>query len=178
MNWKDLFEKDEFVRDIAKSIDRIVKKNFPRITSDEKADISQEILQKIWKMIAGGKKIDNLRSYIWRVTYTTALDFLNDKMKYVNVGGEKELDGAESLKSGVALSLESRLERKQSKEALLASIEGVSPNRRIILKLSLTGMTVNEIAKFLGWSVSKVNHLYYRGLEDLRKRMKAEEEVK
>jgi DNA-directed RNA polymerase specialized sigma24 family protein len=32
-------------------------------------------------------------------------------------------------------------------------------------------MNIKEIADFLGWSKSKVNHLYYRGLEDLRKRI-------
>ena len=172
MNWKDLFEKDEFIRDLATSIDRILRKNFPRITPDKKADISQEILHKLWKMIAGGKKIDNLRSYIWRVSYTTALDFLGDEGKYVNVEGDKELDGAEGSSIMTDLSLESHLESEHSKKDLLAAIEVLSPNRRIVLKLALTGMTVSEIAQFFGWSLSKVNHLYYRGLDDLKKKMK------
>jgi RNA polymerase sigma factor (sigma-70 family) len=178
MKWEDLFEKDEFIRDLAKSIDRIIRKNFPRITADEKADISQEILHKIWKMIAGGKKIDNLRSYIWRVTYTTALDFVGDEGKYVNVWRNEELEGADCPNNRQDISLESHLERKHSKKALLAAIEGLSPNRRIVLKLALTGMTVSEIAEFFGWSISKVNHLYYRGLDDLKKRMKKEQETK
>jgi RNA polymerase sigma-70 factor (ECF subfamily) len=178
MKWKDLFDDDDFIRDLARSIEKVIRRNFPRVSADEKADISQEILKKIWKMIAGGKKIGDLRSYIWRVAYTTALDFVNEEGKYVNVDRDEELETGGSLGGAEDLSLESHLEHKHSKKVLLAAIEGLSPNRRVVLKLALTGMTVNEIAEFFGWSESKVNHLYYRGLEDLKKRMKEEKGIK
>jgi RNA polymerase sigma factor (sigma-70 family) len=178
MNWKDIFENDDFIRDLARSIDKVVRRNFPRVSADEKADISQEILKKIWKMIAGGKKIDNLKSYIWRVAYTTALDLVKENEKYINIEEDmqKEADGC--LSDMTDISLESQLESENAKKNLLAAIEGLSPNRRTVLKLALTGMTVREIAEFFDWSESKVNHLYYRGLEDLKKRMKEKEGIK
>jgi len=178
MKWKDLFDDDDFIRDLARSIEKVIRRNFPRVSADEKADISQEILKKIWKMIAGGKKIGDLRSYIWRVAYTTALDFVNEEGKYVNVEADEELEAAGCLDGMEGLSSESQLESEHAKKTLLAAIEGLSPNRRVVLKLALTGMTVNEIAEFFGWSESKVNHLYYRGLEDLKKRMKEEKGIK
>jgi DNA-directed RNA polymerase specialized sigma24 family protein len=93
-------------------------------------------------------------------------------MKYVNIGGEEELFVIDRLNGAEDLSLGSLLEIKESKNELMREIENISQNRRIVIKLSLKGMSINEIADFLGWSKSKVNHLYYRGIEDLKNRMK------
>jgi RNA polymerase sigma factor (sigma-70 family) len=176
MKLEELFRTEAFVEEVSKFIEDLVRTKFPQIEADDRADISQEIKYKIWKMIADGKKIGNLRSYLWRVCYTTALDFLSENMKYVNVGGGEELDSANCQKENDDASLESLLEREYSKRKLLEEIERLSQSRRIVLKLALTGMNVNEIAEFMGWSTSKVNHLYYRGLEDLRRRLKGKKE--
>ncbi len=165
-------EIESFVQDISDLINKIIWKNFPGLPYDGQADIVQEVNLKIWKILADGKKIGNLRSYLWRVCYTTALDFLNENMKYVNMGGEVELEAANCQRDNDDASLESLLEKEYSKRKLLEEIERLSQSRRIVLKLALTGMNVNEIAEFLGWSMSKVNHLYYRGLEDLRRRLR------
>lgn len=176
MKLKELFETEGFVEHISRFIEDIVRTKFPQIEASDRADISQDIKYKIWKMIADGKKIGNLRSYLWRVCYTTALDFLNENMKYVNVGGELELEAADCQNEKEAESLESLFEKEFSKRELMKEIENLAQSRRIVLKLALTGMNVNEIKNFLGWSMSKVNHLYYRGLEDLRRRLNGSKE--
>lgn len=172
MKPKRYLEVDKFVEDISKSIEVIIWKNFPHVGEDDRADISQEVKFKIWKIVSSGKDIHNLRSYLWRVAYTTALDFINKKMEYVDFDEEREFDAVNCPSEIVELSSEILLEKKEVKTSLLHAVESLSQNRRVVLKLSLQGMSVNEIADFLGWSKSKVNHLYYRGLEDLKKRMK------
>jgi RNA polymerase sigma-70 factor (ECF subfamily) len=162
---------DEFIRHISKSVNFIIWKNFPGVSSDKQADISQEVNLKIWKALKSGKNISNLRSYLWKVVHTTALDFINERMKYVNLEKEKEFYTVNCLDEIKEISVETLHEKKEAKTLLMEAVNTLSQNRRIVIKLSLKGMNIKEIADFLGWSKSKVNHLYYRGLEDLRKRI-------
>ena len=172
MKPKKYLEIDKFIEDISRSIEIIIGKNFPQVDNDDKKDISQEVKFKIWKIVSSGKDIQNMRSYLWRVAYTTALDFINNRMRYVDFEEEREFNAVNCSDEIVNLSSEILLEKKEARTLLIQEINRISQNRRIVIKLSLKGMSINEIADFLGWSKSKVNHLYYRGLEDLKKRMK------
>lgn len=144
----------------------------------DQEDISQEVRVKIWKIISSGKNIQNLRSYLWRVAYTTALDFINHNMKYIDFDEERGLNPQHNPGEILNLSSELLFEEKEKNKLLMQEIESLSQNRRIVIKLSLKGMSIKETADFLGWSESKVNHLYYRGLEDLRKRLNKGQETR
>ncbi len=174
MGFKKKSEIDQFIQNISRSVEVIIWKIFSDLSSDDHSDIKQEVNLKIWKAISSGKNIKNLRSYLWKVVYTTALDFINGRMRYVNVEKDREFYITDCLHESEEISIGSLLEKKQSIAVLMKAIETLTQNRRIVLKLSLKGMKIIEIAQFLGWSQSKVNHLYYRGLEDLKKRMKTE----
>ncbi|MFX1514252.1 MAG: hypothetical protein ACFFCQ_16885, partial [Promethearchaeota archaeon] len=71
MKPRNISDLDKLIEDISRSIERIIWKNFPGLSSNGKADISQEVSLKIWKAISSGKNIKNLRSYLWKVVYTT-----------------------------------------------------------------------------------------------------------
>ncbi|MGZ5515834.1 MAG: sigma factor-like helix-turn-helix DNA-binding protein [Candidatus Aminicenantales bacterium] len=47
-------------------------------------------------------------------------------------------------------------------------VDSLSENRRKVLSLFLTGQTIEEIASSLNWEKTKVRHLFYRGVDDLR----------
>ena len=172
MKQKNLVNTERFIEDISKSIEVIIRKNFSQVSEDDKADISQEVKIKIWKMLSCGKNIKNFRSYLWKVVYTTALDFINKKRKYLNLEAGKRMNVSNCFNELRDISAESLLEQKVTKKVLMSAIDTLSQNRRIVIKLGLTGMNITEIANFLGWSRSKINHLYYRGLEDLKKKLK------
>ena len=171
MKFKNNQELEIFINDISESIKHIIWKNFPQTTHDEQEDITQEVKLKIWKILSSGKKIENLRSYLWKVVYTTALDFINNKMFFIGIHNKTEANYSTLLSEVDIHSAESILEKKEAEKFLMEVINSLSKNRRIVIKLHLLGMNIIEIADFLCWSESKVNHLYYRGIEDLRKRL-------
>ena len=63
--------------------------------------------------------------------------------------------------------LDSLIERFESAVAELPR------RRRIVLKLHLQEMSLEEIYGFLGWSQNKVRHLLYRVIADLKKQFLA-----
>jgi DNA-directed RNA polymerase specialized sigma24 family protein len=52
-------------------------------------------------------------------------------------------------------------------EIIKNEIHSLSPRRKSVLELHLSGMNIEEIAIFLGWSDNQVRHLLYRGIQDL-----------
>jgi len=147
--------------------------------SDEIAleDVEQEVKLKIWKLLKKGKKVENLPSYIKRVAYTATVDELR-KMKRQNPASEIALHT--TLVSMTRLREigesadfpEMRLESKETRIFLEGLIDSLKQNRKQVLRLYLTGMSVEEICEFFDWDKTKVRHLLYRGIEDLRESMR------
>jgi RNA polymerase sigma-70 factor (ECF subfamily) len=52
------------------------------------------------------------------------------------------------------------------------AVESLINSRRRVVKLYLLNMTLEEIAIFLQWSEAKTRNLLYRGLEDIKKKLK------
>jgi len=79
MDLESLFGTREFLDELSVSIRNIILSSFPNLTSQEKEEVDIDVKLKLWKKVARGKKIDNLRSYLWRVVYTTALDVIAER---------------------------------------------------------------------------------------------------
>ena len=172
MDLKKLIQTKDFLEKMAHSIELIIWKNSPQLSHQEKEDIAQEVKLKIWRMISRGKKIKNLRSYVWRVVYTTTLDMIDEKMNILPYDSVKEAYNANPISRLDIQSAESFMEKKEWESMFEKALNTLAQNRRIVIKLHLTGMNVKEIADFLDWTESKVNHLYYRGLKDLKEKLK------
>jgi RNA polymerase sigma-70 factor (ECF subfamily) len=52
------------------------------------------------------------------------------------------------------------------------AIDTISPSRRPVVRMYLAGYPREEIATLLGWSEAKTRNLLYRGLDDLRARLR------
>jgi len=172
MDGKKLLETECLIEEISDHIRHIIKQKLPNTKTEEREDISQEVKFKIWKMISRGKKINNLRSYLWRVVFTTAVDILETKIKFTSFEEKIEPDYSNPLLQSQDENFAARLEKKEFRLHVEKTINDLSPNRRLVIKMHLTGMNIREIAEFLNWSESKTNHLYYRGVEDLRKQLR------
>jgi RNA polymerase sigma factor (sigma-70 family) len=155
----------------SKLIERFIWNHFPHLDHPDKEDITQEVKIKILKLLKSGRKIGNLKSYIQRVVYTTALDAIS-KNTAENLRDKKvELNLANHLSEFNIIKPEQMIEEKRINQILYEAINSLSQNRRIVVKMHLKGLNVREIAEHLGWSISRVNHLFYRGIEDLRKKI-------
>ena len=172
MDLKKLIKTKDFLEKMSRSIELIIWKNFPKLSRQQKEDVEQEVKLKIWRMVTRGKKIKNLRSYLWKVVYTTTLDMIDEKMNILPLDKVMEAYGANPISKLDIQFSDSLMEKKEWESIFKKALNSIARNRRIVIKLYLTGLNVKEIADFLGWTESKVNHLYYRSINDLKKQLK------
>lgn len=167
--WEKRFSSKEFIERFSHRIRNILYQKLPGLNETQKEDIEQEVKLKIWKMLCKGRKIENLKSYLWRVVYTTALDMIEDKTQKGGSGFERVDNDEQYIEiPGDNPPLDEWLEKRRMNALLMQEINSLGYDHRIVIKLYLTGRNIREISEFLGWSNSKVNHLFYRGLNKLK----------
>jgi RNA polymerase sigma factor (sigma-70 family) len=154
----------------------VIQKNLHRSDDIDLEDIEQEVRIKIWTFLKKGKKVQNLASYIKKVAYSTTIDELRKMMKQRPPGQPESLkrvfSGASQVSSGPLDDFcpETGLESREAKESIRALVDSLSENRRKVLELYLSGMTIEEISASLNWEKPRVRHFFYRGLDDLKAR--------
>jgi len=174
MGEKKISELKELIENISDSIKLTIWKIFPEINNLDKEDIEQEVKIKVWKLISSGGKISHFPSYIKRMVYTTTMDLMRkrgrkiDKINY-------EQKSLSQLKACVTDTPDFIIEKKELRLIIEGAINLLAEKRKTVLKLYLTGMNMNEMAEFLNWTQKKVEHLLYRGLDDLKKIFEKEE---
>lgn len=166
-----LLQTKTFLDDIARSVRAIIMKTFPGIAGHEREDIEQEIKLKLWKMVRRGKSIRNLKSYLGRMVYTTALDVIAKRRNHVSLDDLPAEGRSSALVDVEGPGPDALAERGQMRDRILAAVEGLPERRRAVLRLHLTGAGVEQMAGLLGWSSNRVRHLLYRGLGDVRKKL-------
>jgi len=170
---RDLFKTKDFLDEVTRTVFVVLKTRCPSLKPDDGEDIAQDVLIKILRATENGTIIANLRSYIWRAAYTTALDVLAERSREALTVQPEENPGIEGLVA--ALSTEEVIERKNARRRIDRLVETLPPARRRIFELFLLGMSTKDIAAHLGWSHSKVRHLYYRGVEEMRRKLRRDE---
>lgn len=141
-------------------------------------DIEQEAKLRLWRGLQSERDFTRPASYIYRVAMTTTID----AVRRVQARHEEQLcmegeEGAEamainSLRADPEQSPDRVAERHQVIETIEAGLEKLSENRRLAVEFYLQGMTNLEIADLMDWTEAKARNLIYRGLEDLRKRLR------
>jgi RNA polymerase sigma-70 factor (ECF subfamily) len=171
-------ELEQTIEEFSQLIRRVVKTTSPKIDSSDLDDIEQEVKLKIWKeLLKSEKKIYNLGSYIWRITYTTTCNMMKKKQeqKIVSIDGKMiEQNIYQKQDDEKNVSIEDRYKKEKLLNLLEKAIDSLIDSRRQVLKLYLLGMSKDEISSFLGWTTNKVRNLLYRGLDDLRCKLKSE----
>jgi DNA-directed RNA polymerase specialized sigma24 family protein len=157
---------DRLIGEIDRSVRTILARKFPRLPACDREDVLQEVRAKIWKMQAGGKKIDRLESYLWKVVFTTTLSVMGGRFKEVSLdalGGDKAM----RLPSGLVVGPDTgEMERRELVSRLVARLP---LKRRLVVKHHLAGRSLEETAEALGWTLPKVRHLFYRSIAELQK---------
>lgn len=168
MDLEDALRAGRFLDEISLSVKKIIFANFPGLSAEEKEEIDQDVKLKILKMASRGKKIANLRSYVWKMVYTTALDTISRRSQALSL--DDALDSPRSpIESYVdTLSPEYLFEEKELLAHVVRAIDALPPRRKTAVLLHLQGLSLDETAVYLGESTNAARHLLYRGLEEIK----------
>jgi RNA polymerase sigma-70 factor (ECF subfamily) len=171
MDLENALKAGRFLDEISLSVKKIIFANFPGLSEEEKEEIDQDVKLKLLKMAARGKKIDNLRSYIWKMVYSTALDVIASRIPAVCLD-----DVLKSRKTPLEawlddLSPEYLFEEKELLSLAEKAVDSLPRRRKAAVLLHLQGLSLEETALYLGESTNAARHLVYRGLEEVRERL-------
>jgi RNA polymerase sigma factor (sigma-70 family) len=173
MDFQDILKAGLFLDEISLSVKKIIFANFSGLTVQEKEEIDQDVKLKILKMASRGKKIGNLRSYVWKMVYSTALDVIARRSQALS------LDKIVDSKKPPLLSYLDRLspdvlyEEKERLALVQKAIYALPFRRKTVVLYHLQGLSLAEIALYLGESEHAVRHLLYRGLNDIKNEFSA-----
>lgn len=135
-------------------------------------DIEQEVRIKLWKALEGDKNLAAPASYIQKVVATTVVDALRRaQVRHAESIEDKDESGFDASISG-PLRPDSEAGRGQWAALLMQCIEELPERRRLPVQLALQGFTAEEVAGLTGASVAAAQQLCYRGIEDLKARMR------
>ena len=131
-------------------------------------DVLQEIRLKLWKRFASEKKIRRRASYISVVVNSALADCLRRARRLDKaVWHEKQ---RVLLENDAAVDDPSPDEN--IRQMLGEAADTLLESRRAVVKLFLLDLTLDEITQSLGWSRDKTRNLLYRGLSDIRLKLK------
>lgn len=172
MDLEILLKTKAFLEEISLSIRNILLATFPEMSREEREDIDNEVKLKLWRKAASGKNIGNLRSYLWRVVYTTALDLIEERMLHLPLDHLVAASERADAVSERILFQDPGIEEGERRMVLSQVIDSLPERRRAVLRLHLEGMDIAQISSQLEWRENQVRHLLYRGLADLREMLR------
>jgi len=132
-------------------------------------DIIQEVRIKIWKLLANEKKIKNYSSYIRKIINSSVIDQIRKLKREEGIIHQEKKKKISELKKIYA---GHTVDSSQFRVKIGHAVDSLMESRRKVVRLFLLNMTLDEIAQFFGWTRDKTRNLLYRGLSDLKKRLK------
>jgi RNA polymerase sigma factor (sigma-70 family) len=168
-------EIESVIEKFALLVRQVIRKHVYQGDGIDLEDIEQEVRLKIWKFLKKGNKVENLPSYIKKVAYSTTIDELR-RMRTQKPSREPETLKRVFLGTGqlsgekIDFSPETGLDGAEARRSIGALVETLSEDRKTVINLFLSGMSIEEMSKSLNWDRTRIRHLYYRGLDDLKNR--------
>jgi len=133
-------------------------------------EVIQDVRIRLWQAAQAGKRLEELgSSFLYQVATSAALDVLRRRRSH---GADAAVEiTADSDLAAATQSPHDRVESRELAAQIDAALETIAIERRVAVRMHLTGYDRDDIARALGWSEGKTRNLLYRGLEDLRRRL-------
>jgi len=168
---------EEIIREYGKLLRHAIAQTCPTDMGIQISDIEQEACLRLWRAIQGERNLTNPASYIYRVAVTATIDAVRRVIaRHEEQLGPTSDDDAltERLPAADTDQSPDRVAERQQIAAIVdGALERLAKNRRIAVEMYLQGMGSREIADLMGWSEPKARNLVYRGMNDLRKDLRA-----
>jgi RNA polymerase sigma-70 factor (ECF subfamily) len=142
------------------------------VTAD---DVEQEVCIRLLKLIKSDREIENISSYIYRITANVIIDLARKNQKHTfetTMPDEKDEDDYRPDLISDALKPEQQLANEEVMNKILAVIETLPDARRIAVKLRLQGFSIKEMSDMTGWSFYKAENLSKRSMAALKGKLK------
>jgi len=165
---------EQIVADYAKYMSNLVRLYDLTKYGLDPEDILQEVKIRIWKLMRGSRTIISPGPYIKRIVRSAVIDQLRKRRREENLfhhERQKRISEHEDTYRWGSI------RKKAMEEAVGRAVNRLIRSRRQVVKLYLMNLTVTEIAGYFHWSHDKTRNLLYRGLADLKARLKDMEEA-
>jgi len=159
----------------------VIRRHCPPSLGIDVHDVEQDARLRLWKLVEREKELDDPASYLYRIAVTTTID----AVRRVLARKEEQLPDGESAQGEASRELSGMVtdpneapdavaQRRELMMKVRAALATLIRNRRRAVELHLQGLTLGEIAHLTGWSEGKTRNLVYRGLSDLRVKLRQE----
>lgn len=135
-------------------------------------DIEQEVRIKLWKALESDKNLVAAASYIQKVVVTTVVDAVRRAQVRFAESIEDRDEGTFDASVSGPLRPEAQAKQNEWAGVLMRSINELPERRRLPVQLALQGFTAEEVARLTGVSVAGAQQLCYRGIEELKTRLR------
>jgi RNA polymerase sigma factor (sigma-70 family) len=142
-------------------------------------DVMQEACLRLWRAVSSEREIRDPASYLQRIAATAAIDAIRrvkarrEEQMHLSPDEANGLDPKAAQPIDTGISPESAAQHRELILTVEAALGSLSENRSRAVRLHLQGFSTLEIAELMAWSEAKTRNLVYRGLDDLRSRLRA-----
>jgi RNA polymerase sigma factor (sigma-70 family) len=131
-------------------------------------DLVQETKIRLWKVLENGRDIEFIAAYVRKVVDSVIMEHLEQMNR------ERTVLQTEQVRIFSESHFQSRRAHPNLTDVVREALPRLTAARRSVLQLTISGLSIREIASLQGWSIKKTYHLYERGLRDLRKTLAEE----
>ncbi|MBN1224364.1 MAG: sigma-70 family RNA polymerase sigma factor [Candidatus Aminicenantes bacterium] len=171
MTWEDkkIQDFEKLIERFSRYIEALIQQFNPQRNGIEPDDIFQEVKIKLWNIFRDEKKIYNYSSYLKKVVNSCVIDQIRKSRREEGIIAKEKRKTIADKKSHYKRHTSMNLELRNM---VGETIESLIETRRKVVKLFLLNMTLDEISLLLNWSKDKTRNLLYRGLDDLKKKLR------
>jgi RNA polymerase sigma factor (sigma-70 family) len=144
-----------------------------RLPTADLDELTQEVRVRLWGALSTNERIDAVSpSYLYRAATTAAIDIV--RRRRATRGESLDLvDDAELSARRAPETPERDASLKEIGERVEEALQSIAASRRPVVRMYLAGYGTTEIGELMGWTEAKARNLVYRGLADLRLRLRA-----
>ena len=145
-------------------------------TDHEAEDVVQEAFVRLHRQVAGygSGSVKHLTTWLFRVTHNLTIDMLRRRSQRKRVP-ETAVDPSVLSEEQAADELDALGEvlRQEARQVALRELAQLDDKQRqVVLLKVIQGMTLRQVAKVVGISVSLVNYRLNQGLTELSRRLR------
>lgn len=147
---------------------------FRVFSKDRARELVQETFTRTWAYLADGKRIENMRAFLYRTAHNLIIDAARRKREQ-SLDGMREGHGEEEhpFEPGDAGAQAKDIERRADLQGLFATLKRLPEEIRTMLTMRyVDDLDPREIADVLGISANAASVRIHRALEMLKERIK------